>query len=209
MRKARILLTAFDPFGGETVNPSAMTLEAVSAPEGVILRKIVVPTSFSRALETVGKVLRDETFDAVVCLGQAGGRDGISVERIAVNIDDASIPDNDGAKPCGTRISDDGPAAYFSTLPVDEICRAAGEAGVKAYVSNSAGTFVCNHLMYGVLHMLRDRQGIRAGFIHLPYLPEQAQARREKEGKEFPFMTKDGMVRGIEAALSAVRDSII
>lgn len=198
----KLLLTAFDPFGGERINPA---LEAVKQmPDqigGVQILKLEVPTAFGKSIETVAAAIRRERPDAVLCIGQAGGRRALTPERVAINIDDARIPDNEGNQPIDRPIVADGPAAYFSTLPVKAMVQAMREAGVPAELSNSAGTFVCNHLLYGVLHILvREYPGVRGGFLHVPFIPEQAAARPSP----VPSLPLEEIVRGLEAAVRAI-----
>ena len=192
----RILLTAFEPFGGETVNPSLEILRVLSSREDVI--PLTVPVTFSGAAETVLNHPEIRNCSAVVMLGQAKGRAGITIERVAINIDDASIPDNEGAQPADTPILTDGESASFSTLPVKALVGAIREAGLPASISNTAGTFVCNHQMYRVLDALRDTD-IPAGFIHVPALPEQAS------GADTPSLPLDDMVKAIETVLNTLR----
>lgn len=171
----KILLCAFDPFGGESVNPA---LEAVGKVEynNASLEKLEVPTVFMKSVETVTKKIDSLIPDAVIMIGQAGGRAAITPERVAINISDATIDDNEGNRPIDLPIAKDGPAAYFSTLPIKKIKDALTEKEIPAAISNSAGTFVCNHLMYGVLHYIaKNRLPIIAGFVHIPYLPEQVE----------------------------------
>ena len=200
----KILLTAFEPFGGEAVNPA---LEAVKAVRGAVagaeIVKLTVPTVFGKSVETVYEAMKRERPDAVLSVGQAAGRAGLSVERVAVNLEDASVADNEGQKPVDTPVVPGGPAAYFATLPVKAMAERINAAGVPAAVSNTAGTFVCNHLMYGVLHRIaREFPGVRAGFIHVPYLPEQTL---DKPGA--PSLPPEDMVKGLEAALAAIAES--
>lgn len=172
-----VLMTAFEPFGGETVNPS---WEAVRALEGkqiggatIVIRQL--PVVFSEVLNVLNQALEELKPDAVLSVGQAGGRSDITVERIGINVDDARIPDNAGNQPVDEPIVAGGPAAYFSRLPIKAIVAAVREAGIPASVSQTAGTFTCNRVMYGLLHWLEQHQSpARAGFIHIPYLPEQA-----------------------------------
>ena len=169
----RLLITGFDPFGGENRNPS---WEAVSRlPDRVgehMLCKLMIPTVFGTAAQTVLETAAQFRPDVIICVGMAGGRDGVTPERIAVNIRDARIADNAGNQPQGELVKPDGPAAYFSTLPVGEMAEAIRGKGIPAAVSNSAGTFVCNDVMYTLLYRYADA-GVRTGFIHVPRLPEQ------------------------------------
>ena len=179
-RQRTVLITGFDPFGGETLNPS---WEAVAALNGASIagRRIVavqLPTSFSRGPRTLRAAIRRHAPELIVCVGQAGGRAQISLERVAINIDDARIADNDGAQPVDKRIVRNGPAAYFSTLPIKTMLVAMREAGIPVEISQTAGTFVCNRVFYALMHALAEdgilRDGVRGGFVHIPYLPEQA-----------------------------------
>lgn len=172
-----VLITAFEPFGGERVNPS---WEAVSQlDERMICGARVVakqlPCEFRTSLETLCAAIDELQPDVVLAVGQAGGRSDITVERVGINVDDARIPDNAGNQPIDEAIVEDGPAAYFATLPIKAIVEGIREAGIPASVSQTAGTYVCNHVMYGLLHSLaQQKKPARGGFIHIPYLPEQA-----------------------------------
>ena len=170
----KILISAFDPFGGETTNAAMQALELAETDACEII-KLVVPTSFERSVDVVCKAICEHKPDAVIMLGQAAERAVVTVERVAINVDDASIADNDDYKPKDKPIVENGPAAYFSTLPIKEIVSDMKLRGIPAQGSNSAGTFVCNHLMYGVLHFLNIMfPETPAGFIHLPITPSQA-----------------------------------
>ena len=201
----KILLTAFEPFGGEAVNPSLEAAEGVPGWIGdarIVLER--VPVTFAGAADAVIRAARRESPDAVLCLGQAGGRAALTPERVAINLDDARIPDNAGACPKEKTIDPDGPAAYFSTLPVRTMAERIRAAGIPAEVSCSAGTFVCNHLMYVLLRWIdTEAPGIAGGFMHVPYLPEQAEGR-----PGVPFLSKEEITRGIAAALGAVAESL-
>ena len=195
----KILLTAFEPFGGDDINASAEALRLIKAPEGAELFKIQVPTVFGLAGDVVIDAVRKLRPDAVVCLGQAAGRDAITPERIAINVRDARIPDNAGQKPEGEPVVPDGPAAYFSTLPLKAMVKAAADAGIRASASNSAGAFVCNDLMYSVLHALgTEFKGARGGFIHVPAL---------SKGEGGAAMSLEDIVSGTEAMLRAIAES--
>ncbi|OHX11291.1 pyroglutamyl-peptidase I [Chromobacterium sphagni] len=189
-----VLLTGFEPFGGETVNPS---WEAARRLDGVQLggARIVarqLPCVFGAALAALDGHLAELRPAMVIAVGQAGGRADISVERVAINIDDARIADNAGQQPIDRSIAVDGPAAYFSTLPIKAIVAGLRARGIPASVSQTAGTFVCNHVMYGLLH----RRGPRAGFIHIPYLPEQAA-----QHPGAPSMSLDDCVAALKLAV--------
>ena len=199
----KILLTAFEPFGGEPVNPAWEAVQRARAPEGVELVRLQVPTVFAEAGDLVCAAMERERPDLVLCVGQAAGRAALTPERVAINMMDASIPDNAGAQPQEEPIVPGGPAAYFATLPVKRIAAAIQAAGVPAAVSNSAGTFVCNALLYRVLHEAeRCAPGLRAGFLHVPCLPEQAE--RMGKDRELPSLPLEQIVRGLEAAIGAL-----
>ena len=192
----KILISAFEPFGEENVNASLEALRRLRAPEGCELIKIVLPTLFGEASELLLDALRREKPDAVISLGQAGGRKAITPERVAINCMDARIPDNAGRQPADEAILPGAPAAYFSTLPLKAMVEAAQRAGAEAAVSNSAGTFVCNELMYRLLHAVSAEElPVRAGFVHVPCLPEQLP------GASMPLET---IVAGLEAMLEEI-----
>ena len=197
----KLLLTAFSPFGGEKINPS---LEAVKLLKDKILEtdiiKLEVPTVFGKSIKIVADAIEKERPDYVLCIGQAGGRYGITPERVAINIDDARIPDNEGNQPIDKPIFADGEPAYFSNLPVKAMVEEIRKEGLPASLSNSAGTYVCNHLMYGVLYTLSKKyKGVKGGFIHVPFIPEQTVDKPDK-----PSMSLTDIVRGLEAAIRAV-----
>lgn len=173
-----VLVTGFEPFGGETINPAqeiARNLHgAVIA--GHRLEGALLPVVFGAAIEELQSLLRTHRPVLVICVGQAGGRAAVTPERVAINVDDARIQDNAGAQPVDRPVVRRGPAAYFSTLPIKAMVEAMRAAGLPADVSQTAGTFVCNHVFYGLMHALRRRKGVRGGFIHVPFLPEQAKA---------------------------------
>ena len=191
-------MTAFDPFGGASVNPAEKALSLVSPPDGVELRKLTVPTVFGRSTEMTVEAIDEFCPDCVVCVGQAAGRRGITPERVAINIRDARIADNAGNKPVDEPIEKDGDAAYFSTLPIKLIVQKISEKGIIASISDTAGTFVCNDLMYGVLHAVKGKK-IRAGFVHVPCIPEQLASFPEGT----PSLELSDIVKGLEAVLEA------
>lgn len=197
----KILLTAFDPFGGESINPAEEAVKLATSPEGVELYKLTVPTVFGKAEKTVIAEIERVHPDAVIMIGQAGGRSGITPERVAINVDEAKIADNEGNIPASQPIISDAPAAYFSTLPIHAITEVLNKGGITSSISNTAGTFVCNHLMYSVLHYAAQRYPkMRAGFVHVPYLPTQTAGKSEGT----PSMPLETIVRGLEIILSAV-----
>ena len=199
MRK--ILLTGFTPFDGEERNPSWEAVKAVkSRIEDVEVLKLELPTVFGKSFSLVKEVIEKEKPDFVLLIGQAGGRAEITPERVAINLDDARIPENEGNKPEDQCIFSDGENAYFSTLPIKAMVSEIKKEGVPARISNTAGTFVCNHLFYSVLYLVKKQElGISAGFMHVPFIPEQT-----KEKKESPSLPLSSIVRGVEAAIHAI-----
>ena len=199
----KILVTGFDPFGGEKVNPA---LEAVKSLPSVIhgaeIRWVEIPTVFYQSAEVLEVEIVRYQPDVVLCIGQAGGRASLTPERVAINQDDARIPDNQGNQPIDTPIRLDGQAAYFSTLPIKAMVQAIKEEGLPATVSNTAGTFVCNHLMYQALYLVDKKfPNMRAGFMHIPYMTEQVVNKPNTAS-----MCLRDIVRGIEAAIGAIVD---
>jgi pyroglutamyl-peptidase len=177
-----LLLTGFEPFGGERINPSWQVAQALQGQTiaGAQVQALCLPCSFGLALHTLRQTLASTRPALVLSLGQAQGRCDFSIERVAINVDDARIPDNAGARPVDQPVVPGGPAAYFSTLPIKAMVAALRAAGLPASVSQTAGTYVCNHVFYGLMHALHGgpagagTQATRGGFIHLPLLPEQA-----------------------------------
>ncbi len=197
----RILVSGFEPFGGEAVNPSQRAVEALgrATPSGVALRTVVLPTRFGASLARLDHELAEWPADVVLSVGLAGGRSGLTVERVAINLDDARIADNGGDQPLDRPVVEGAPAAYFASLPVKAMAAAIRAAGVEASVSHSAGTFVCNHVFFGLCHRAATtRPGLRCGFVHIPWLPEQAA----RHGG--PGLDTEAVVRGLAAALLAV-----
>lgn len=197
----KILLTAFDPFGKDVVNPA---LEAVKITDtdglDAEVIKLEVPTVFGRSIEKVQEAMEKHHPDVVLCIGQAGGRYALTPERVAINLDDARIEDNDGNQPIDVRIYADGENAYFSSLPIKAMVAAIQEKKLPAQVSNTAGTFVCNHLMYGVLYTIAKKYpACRGGFMHVPFIPEQVVKRPDT-----PAMSLCDIALGIRAALEAI-----
>lgn len=197
-----ILVTAFDPFGGEQVNPAQQAVERLADTiKEAKLHKLVVPTVFGKAAEDVIAAMDALRPDAVICVGQAGGRRAVTPERVAINVMDANILDNAGQKPVDEPVVADGPAAYFSTLPVKAMVQAIRDAGLPGEISNSAGTFVCNSLLYSVLHHAAVHMpNTRAVFVHVPYVPEQTAG---KDG--IASMPLEDIVRALSAAIEGIQ----
>lgn len=194
-----ILVTGFEPFGGDVINPSAEVARALHGRsiEGAPVIGIVLPCVFGASIEALRVALDAHRPQLVLALGQAAGRDGFTLERIAINLDDARIADNAGAQPVDEPVVARAAAARFTTLPIKAMVAALRDAGHAASVSNSAGTFVCNHVFYGLQHALARRKRARSGFMHLPLLPEQGQ----------PCLGLQTMIDGVALALRAAMNS--
>ena len=202
-----VLLTGFDAFGGASLNPSWLAVQALQGRQ-VLGHRVVaaqLPTVFGASLKTLDALLAEHRPALVICVGQAGGRSAISLERVAINVDDAPIDDNAGARPVDAPVYPGAPAAYFTGLPVKAMHAALQQAGIKVEVSQTAGTFVCNHVFYGLMHALATRRALRrtrGGFVHVPWLPEQGT----------PALALDAIVRGlrvaVHCALQVSRDEV-
>lgn len=192
-----ILLTGFEPFGGEKINPSQ---EIARQWHGRVIggHRVVgalLPCVFGAAITELRRQIRVAQPVLVICLGQAGGRPDITPERVAINVDDARIADNAGRQPVDRPVVRKGPAAYWSALPIKAIVAALRRHGIPASVSQTAGTFVCNHVFYGLMHELRAKRGVRGGFVHVPFLPEQA-------GKGQPSLPLETMIEAIGVVMA-------
>ena len=195
----KIIVTGFDPFGGEKINPSIECVKALPEIEGVELFRLELPTVFKESAKRLNEVINDVKPDAVLSVGQAGGRAGITMERIAINVDDARIPDNISQQPIDEEIQVEGEAAYFSTLPIKRIVKAIREAGISAEVSNSAGTFVCNHIMYQALFAVaKADKPFKAGFMHIPFITEQTTNK--------PSLPLEESTKALQIAIETIRD---
>lgn len=191
-----VLLTGFDAFGGATVNPSALAVKALHGRRIAGHRVVAaeLPTVFGASLTALRALLRQHRPALVICVGQAGGRGAISLERVAINVNDAPLTDNANAQPVDTPVVPGAPAAYFTSLPVKAMRAALQREGLPAEVSQTAGTFVCNHVFYGLMHALATQRALRhsrGGFVHMPWLPQQGT----------PGMALDDMVRGLRLAV--------
>lgn len=205
----KVLVTGFDPFGGEAVNPA---FEAVKLlPDqiaGAQIIKLEIPTVFTRSAKVVEQAMEKHKPDIVINVGQAGGRSCMTVEKVAINLAEARIPDNDGEQPFDEPLREDGETAYFATVPVKAMVENMRKNGVPAHISYTAGTYVCNSIMYNVLYLAAKKfPGVRAGFIHVPY--ENGQVVGKPNGT--PFMPLDliakGLEYGIEAAVQNTEDA--
>ena len=194
----KVLVTGFEPFGKETINPS---LEVIKKLDDKIMDsqiiKLKLPTVFRKSIDILENALEKEKPDIVLCIGQAGGRDKITIERVAINISDARIPDNEGNEPIDEVIFEDGDTAYFSNIPIKKMVEEMKTNNIPAAISNTAGTYVCNHIMYGLLYNIDKKYpNMKGGFIHIPYIPEQVI-----EKANAPSMSLDNIVKGISIAI--------
>lgn len=197
----KILVTGFDPFGGEQTNPAIEVVKRLPDEiNGAHIIKLEIPTVFGKSAEVLEAAMEKEQPDYVLNIGQAGGRSGLTPERVAINQDDARIPDNDGNQPIDTAIQEDGESAYFSQLPIKAMVSAIQKEGLPASVSNTAGTFVCNHIMYQAIY-LNDKKfpNTKAGFMHVPFLTEQVVDRADTAS-----MSLEDIVKGTIASISAI-----
>lgn len=190
----RLLITGFDPFGGANINPSWEAVRRLPDRIGATeIRKLMIPTVFGKAAQAVMEAAEDWQPQVILCVGQAGGRSGVTPERIGINVRQARIPDNAGNQPQEQPVIGGGPDGLFATVPVVDMVRAVEAAGLPAAVSNSAGTFVCNDTLYTLLYRYGGT-GVRVGFIHVPYLPEQGD----------PSMPLEDTVKALSAAISVL-----
>jgi pyroglutamyl-peptidase len=197
----KVLITGFDPFGGEKINPAWEAIKLLPDNiESIEVIKLEIPTVFNKSINVLLAGIEEHKPDAVICVGQAGGRYDITTERVAINLDDARITDNEGNQPIDEKVYSDGDSAYFSNLPIKAMTDAIKSSGIPASVSNTAGTFVCNHIMYGLLYHI-NKSGVtkKGGFIHVPYIPEQVINK-----PNLPSMSLDIISKGLKAAISAI-----
>lgn len=196
----KILITGFDPFGGEKTNPAIESVKRISEDiENAEIKKLEIPTVFHKSADVLEEAIKEFKPEAILCVGQAGGRFDITVERVAINQDDARIEDNEGNRPIDLPIREDGENAYFATLPIKRIVEEIKKENIPASVSNSAGTFVCNHIMYQALYLAEKYDVKKAGFIHVPFLPEQVV-----DKPNTPSMSLDNIVKGLNSAVKTI-----
>ena len=197
----KILVTGFDPFGSDKINPAIEAVKKLpDTIKGAKIIKLEIPTVFNKSAQVVHQVIVKEQPDYVLNVGQAGGRSALTPERVAININDGRIPDNDGYQPLDEPIQPDGDTAYFTQLPIKAMAKAIRAAGLPAIVSNTAGTYVCNHIFYQVQYMrAKEFPKLKAGFIHIPFLPEQVITRPNQ-----PSMALADIVKGLTAAIGAI-----
>ena len=201
----KILVTGFDPFGGEKINPALETIKRL--PDTILgaqIIKLEIPTVVGKSLAKITEAVEKENPDAVLSIGQAGGRSEITVERVGINIDDCRIPDNEGNQPIDEPVVKGGPAAYFVTVPIKAIVENIKAHNIPASISNTAGTFICNHVCYGVAHLAAQKTAagkpMKSGFIHIPFLPEQVIGKPALT----PSMSLETIISGITHALEAI-----
>lgn len=197
----KILVSGFDPFGGEKINPAIESVKLLPDEiKGAKIIKVEIPTVARKSLKKLEEVIEIEKPDVVLSVGQAGGRTDISVERVGINMDDFRIKDNEGNQPIDEKIAKDGPDAYLVTIPIKAMVQKMIENKIPASVSNTAGTFVCNHVCYGMAHLASTKYpNMRTGFIHIPFLPEQVVDKRN-----IPSMPLEMIAKGLEYAIEAI-----
>ena len=197
----KILVTGFDPFGGEPINPAIESVKKL--PDNIAGAKIIkleIPTVRKKSLEKIEKAINEHNPDVILSIGQAGGRFDISIERVGINLDDFRIPDNEGNQIIDEPVFPDGENSYFVKLPVKAMVQNVQKNNIPASVSYTAGTFVCNHVLYGVLYLIEKKyEGKKSGFIHIPFLPQQVVDKRN-----MPSMELNTIVKGLTAAIEAI-----
>ena len=197
----KILVTGFDPFGGEKINPAIESVKRL--PDKILdaeIIKLEIPTVIGKSVDKIREKIKEVEPDVVLSIGQAGGRPDITVERVGINCDDCRIKDNEGNQPIDEKVVEDGPAAYFATIPIKAMVEHIKEGKIPASVSNTAGTFICNHVLYGVCHIkATEYPNMRTGFIHIPFLPEQVT-----DKKNMLSMALETIVKGLELAIEAI-----
>ncbi|MEG0806365.1 MAG: pyroglutamyl-peptidase I [Lachnospiraceae bacterium] len=198
----KLLITGFEPFGGETMNPAYEAVKLLpKSINGAEIITMEIPTVFGKCGEAIEKKIMELHPDVVLCVGQAGGRSAITVEKVAINYADGRIADNDGYQPTGEIIQPDGETAYFATLPIKDMVTGILAEGIPANISYSAGTYVCNDVMYRLLYLLHTKYTqIRGGFIHVPFAPQQVAA----SGGNYPSMEMTTIARGLQAAITVI-----
>ena len=197
----KILVSGFDPFGGEKVNPAIESVKLLPDEiKGAQIIKLEIPTVARKSLKRLEEVIEAEKPDVVINVGQAGGRPDITVERVGINMDDFRIKDTEGNQPIAEKIAEDGPDAYLVTIPIKAMVQKMIDNKIPASVSNTAGTFVCNHVCYGMAHLASTKYpNMRTGFIHIPFLPEQVVDKRN-----MPSMPLEMIAKGLEYAIEAI-----
>ncbi len=206
----KILVTGFDPFGGEKINPAIESVKKL--PDTILgaeIIKLEIPTVIGKSVEKIREKIEEINPDVVLSIGQAGGRPDITVERVGINCDDCRIKDNEGNQPIDEEVVKGGPAAYFSTLPIKAMVENIKAHSIPASVSNTAGTFICNHVLYGVCHIQATKYPkMRTGFIHIPFLPEQVIDKKSMPSMSLATIT-DALIHAIEAIIKNDKDIVV
>lgn len=199
----KLLITGFEPFGGEKINPAWEAVKGLPENiDGMEIVKVQIPTAFKKSYEKLFVNIDKEKPDFVLCVGQAGGNFEVTVERVAINVDDGRIPDNNGYQPIDTPIFEDGENAYFATLPIKAMVQEIKNVEIPSAVSNTAGTYVCNHLMYSLLYYInKNNLNIKGGFVHVPYINQQVM-----DKKQTPFMELKTITKALEIAIKAIKN---
>lgn len=187
----KALITGFDPFGGESINPAYEAVKKMKREiNGCEIIRLEIPTVFGKSLKVIESVIEKENPDIILCVGQAGGRTNITIEKVGINLDEARIPDNEGNKPSGSKIKKDGDNAYFSNLPCKAALKHLHDNHIPAAISYSAGTYVCNHVLYGLMYMIEKKYpSIRGGFVHVPFIPSQVIDKNNVASMSLDLMT--------------------
>jgi len=196
----KVLITGFEPFGNDEVNPSYEAVKKINLSQSKhSINQACLPVVFHKALKVLYDLIEKHQPDVVICVGQAGGRTHLTIERVGINVDDARIPDNAGNLPVDQVIVPSGSDAYFSNLPIKAMAFEMNKIGIPTTISNTAGTYVCNHVLYGLMYYIHEKSpNIKGGFIHVPYIPSQATAYPNSAS-----MDLDNIVRGLEFAIEA------
>lgn len=197
----KILISGFDPFGGEKINPAIEAVKLLPDEiKGAKIIKVEIPTVRKKSLEKLEEIIEKEKVDVVLNIGQAGGRSDITIERVGINVDDFRIEDNEKNMPIDEKIKEDGPDAYFVTIPIKAIVKNIQKHNIPASVSNTAGTFVCNHVCYGMAHLAKTKYpNMKTGFIHIPFLPQQVLNK-----KNMPSMSLEMISKALEYTIEAI-----
>lgn len=205
----KVLITGFAPFGGESINPAYDAITMIpDEVAGAQVVKLEIPTVFKESGEVLKAAIKETEPDIVICVGQAGGRSAVSFERVAINLAEARIPDNKGQQPIGEKLEEDGETAYFTSLPIKAMMKNVQEHGLPAYISYTAGTFVCNHIMYRLLYMIDNVfTGIKGGFIHVPFESSQVISRAVGTPSMPIKAIADSLIYAVEAAVKTAIDS--
>lgn len=202
----KVLVTGFDPFDKDTINPAYEAVKKLpNKIKGAEIIKLEIPTSFKRSETIIEEAIEKYSPNIILSVGQAGGRNEITIEKVAINLLEARIKDNDGYQPIDAPIKEDGETAYFTNLPIKGMVKHINENNIPASISYTAGTFVCNSVMYNILYLINKKyNNLKGGFMHVPYLPEQAISKKPTPSSMSAEMIAKGIELGIEAILMNV-----